>query len=79
MRKRSKFDVGWQDWAVAIALGAIVLLLAALALVTYGGWSHQRDVARAMEPKEAAPAEPKPQPPPAAGGAGGEHAPAARR
>jgi hypothetical protein len=48
--KRSRFDVGWQDWAVALALGAIVLLLGALALATLGGWSHQRDVARAMEP-----------------------------
>jgi hypothetical protein len=50
MRRRSRFEVGWQDWAVAIALGAIALLLAALALVLWGGWSHQRDVARAMEP-----------------------------
>ena len=50
MRKRSPFDTGWQDWAVAIALGAIVVSLFALALVTWGGWSHQRDVARAMEP-----------------------------
>ena len=28
----------------------IVVLLCALALVTWGGWSRQRDVARAMEP-----------------------------
>ena len=50
IRKRSKFEVRWQDWAVAVALGAIMLLLGALALVVWGGWSHQRDVARAMEP-----------------------------
>ena len=50
MANRSRFEVRWQDWAVAIALGAIMLLLAVLALVTWGGWSHQRDVARAMEP-----------------------------
>lgn len=49
MRKRSKFDVGWQDWALALALGALVLLLLTLAMVAWGGWSHQRDVARAME------------------------------
>lgn len=54
MRRRSKFDVGWQDWALALALGALVLLLLALALAAWGGWSHQRDVARAMAspPKE---------------------------
>jgi hypothetical protein len=57
MRKRSRFEVGWQDWAVALALGALVLLLGALALVAWGGWSHQRDVARAMEPPPAAGAE----------------------
>jgi heme/copper-type cytochrome/quinol oxidase subunit 1 len=50
MRRRSKFEVSWKDWAVAIALGAIVVLLCVLALVTWGGWSRQRDVARAMEP-----------------------------
>jgi hypothetical protein len=50
MPRRSKFDVSWKDWAVAIALGAIVVLLFVLALVTWGGWSRQRDVARAMEP-----------------------------
>lgn len=69
MRKRSRFDTRWQDWAVAFALGAILLLLFALALVAWGGWSHQRDVARAMEepPKAAssgtavAPREPRPQ------------------
>jgi len=49
MRKRSKFDVGWQDWALALALGGLVLLLLALALAAWGGWSHQRDVSRAME------------------------------
>jgi hypothetical protein len=55
MRKRSKFDVGWQDWALALALGALVLLLLVLAMVAWGGWSHQRDVARAMEAPPAAP------------------------
>jgi hypothetical protein len=50
MPRRSKFDVSWKDWAVAVALGAIVVLLFVLALVTWGGWSRQRDVARAMEP-----------------------------
>ena len=55
MRRRSKFDVGWQDWALALALGGLVLLLFVLALAAWGGWSHQRDVARAMEspPKDA--------------------------
>jgi len=55
MRKRSKFDVGWQDWALALALAGLVLLLIGLAVVAWGGWSHQRDVARAMEapPREA--------------------------
>ena len=53
MGTRFRFEVGWQDWAVAIALGALVLLLAMLALITWGGWSHQRDVARAMEPPRA--------------------------
>jgi len=76
MRRRSRFDVGWQDWAVAIALGAIVVLLGAIALVTWGGWSHQRDVARAMEPPpkddspplrvQPAPAKSAPAPAPAA-------------
>jgi hypothetical protein len=55
MRKRSRLDVRWQDWAIAVALGAIALLLCALALVTWGGWSHQRDVARAMEPPPTSP------------------------
>jgi Flp pilus assembly protein CpaB len=50
MRRRSRIDPTWQDWAVAIALGAIVALLGALSLVAWGGWSRQRDVARAMEP-----------------------------
>ncbi|HXQ30437.1 MAG TPA: hypothetical protein VN790_00535 [Steroidobacteraceae bacterium] len=50
MRKRSRLDVRWQDWTIAVAIGAIALLLCALALMTWGGWSHQRDVARAMEP-----------------------------
>ncbi|HUO94995.1 MAG TPA: hypothetical protein VMT92_02080 [Steroidobacteraceae bacterium] len=54
--------MGWQDWAVAIALGAIALLLGALALVTWGGWSHQRDVARAMEPPPKDGAAPAPAP-----------------
>ena len=49
MRKRSKFDVGWQDWALALALAGLVLLLIGLAVVAWGGWSHQRDVTRAME------------------------------
>jgi hypothetical protein len=49
MRKRSRVDVRWQDRAVAAALGAIALLLCALALVTWGGWSHQRDVVRALD------------------------------
>lgn len=54
MRKRFRFDTRWQDWGVAVALGAIVLFLFALALVTWGGWSRQRDVARAMEPPKTA-------------------------
>ncbi len=57
MQKHSKFDVRWQDWLVAIAIGAIAVLLLALALVTWGGWSHQRDVARAMQPPPVAPAD----------------------
>ena len=48
MRKRSKFDVGWQDWVLALALAGLVLLLLVLAMVAWGGWSHQRDVAQAM-------------------------------
>lgn len=55
MRKRSKLEAGWQDWALALALGALVLLLFGLALATLGGWSHQRDVARAMESPPKAP------------------------
>ncbi|MCX7058736.1 MAG: hypothetical protein NTZ79_16595 [Proteobacteria bacterium] len=47
--------MGWQDWALALALGGLVLLLFVLTLAAWGGWSHQRDVARAMEspPKDA--------------------------
>jgi hypothetical protein len=80
-RKRSRFDVGWQDWAVALAIGAIVLLLGALALATLGGWSHQRDVARAMQPPPG-PAEPgigprtSPAPRHGGGAAGAGRAPA---
>ncbi len=81
-RRRSRFDVGWQDWAVALAIGAIVLLLGALALATLGGWSHQRDVARAMQPPpppEAEPLGPRTAPAPRHGGgeAGAGRAPAA--
>ena len=69
MRRRSRIDPSWQDWAVAIALGAIVVLLGALGLAAWGGWSRQRDVARAMEPP--------PRVPPAASAAGPATAPLA--